>query len=312
MRWFDKYKGLLRRIRLGYRLANVLNYKSLVPNRAIYKKYGLNQSLTAPISHKILQNAELAEPDIPNYELKGSAYFGYEIHELKKQFDEKGFVVLKKAFSENADSLNAEIEKLLNEGKLGYNFTGIKMVFANRYSQKIRDFISKKDLVSLLSDLLEWEVIPFQTINFKYGSEQAAHSDSIHMATFPEGKLTAAWIALEDIGEDQGPLFYYPGSHKLPYTYNEDLGLKETAFLIDPNPNRKYELKVAQIIEDNRFAPEIFTPEKGDVLIWHPNLLHGGMPHRDKNKTRKSMVIHYFGRDVICYHELTQRPAIIR
>lgn len=30
------------------------------------------------------------------------------------------------------------------------------------------------------------------------------------------------------------------------------------------------------------------------MLIWHTNILHGEESHLDKNKTRKSMVFHYF------------------
>ena len=32
--------------------------------------------------------------------------------------------------------------------------------------------------------------------------------------------------------------------------------------------------------------------------------------HFDKNKTRKSVVFHYYAENRICYHEITQRPAL--
>ena len=47
------------------------------------------------------------------------------------------------------------------------------------------------------------------------GSQQGAHSDSIHMTTYPIGYLSAAWIAFEDIHPDSGPQLFYPGSHRL-------------------------------------------------------------------------------------------------
>ncbi len=56
---------------------------------------------------------------------------------------------------------------------------------------------------------------------------------------------------------------------------------------------------------------QVFTAKKGDLLIWHANLMHGGEPHTNKEKTRKSMVFHYFNENYICYHEITQRPALI-
>ena len=139
-----------------------------------------------------------------------------------------------------------------------------------------------------------------------------AHSDSIHMSTWPEGNLIAVWIALDDIDETNGPVYYYPGTHKWPYVYNEDLNLRESAFLLDRNPNQRYEQKVTELLEHSDIKPVEFHAKKGDVLIWHANLLHGGAHHVNKERTRKSMVIHYFAEGVICYHELTQRPAIFR
>jgi len=47
------------------------------------------------------------------------------------------------------------------------------------------------------------------------------------------------------------------------------------------------------------------------VLIWHANLLHGGSPILRPGATRRSMVCHYFAEGVICYHEMSQRPALV-
>jgi hypothetical protein len=47
------------------------------------------------------------------------------------------------------------------------------------------------------------------------------------------------------------------------------------------------------------------------MLIWHANLLHGGEPILNPTLTRKSMVIHYYAKDVVKYHEITERPAIL-
>jgi len=57
--------------------------------------------------------------------------------------------------------------------------------------------------------------------------------------------------------------------------------------------------------------PKYFLPKKGDLLVWHANLLHGGEPIHDPSLTRKSMVIHFYAKDVIKYHEITERPAVL-
>jgi hypothetical protein len=35
------------------------------------------------------------------------------------------------------------------------------------------------------------------------------------------------------------------------------------------------------------------------------------MPVKQEGSTRKSMVAHYFAEGVICYHEISQRPALV-
>ena len=68
---------------------------------------------------------------------------------------------------------------------------------------------------------------------------------------------------------------------------------------------------IADKLIEHNIPKKIFTAKKGDLLIWHANLFHGGEPHLNKAKTRKSMVFHYFNENNICYHEITQRPAFI-
>jgi ectoine hydroxylase-related dioxygenase (phytanoyl-CoA dioxygenase family) len=223
-------------------------------------------------------------------------------------------MILEGYFSkENTDTLNAEVDQLLQSGQTGYNYTGRKIFNLWEKSPLARDhFFKEPGLLRLLSLLLGKSVIPFQSLNFTLGSEQRAHSDSIHMTTEPPGYLIATWIALEDCTADNGPLFYYPGSHRMDYITTEHYDSGNTALTIGSDSNKRYEDKIAEVIENKRLEPQLFLAKRGDVLIWHANLLHGGSPIRKPGATRKSMVCHYFAEGVICYHEMTQRPAILK
>ncbi|HEY6900591.1 MAG TPA: phytanoyl-CoA dioxygenase family protein, partial [Puia sp.] len=187
-----------------------------------------------------------------------------------------------------------------------------KLLFANRQSGLIQSVTRDQRLMALLGLILGKEVVPFQTINFMRGSNQRAHSDSIHMTTYPLGYLIAVWIALEDTNMDNGPLFYYPGSHKLPYLLNEDFNEGSTGLRLGNKDYVDYEDRIAELIEQRGLEKEVFLAKKGDILIWHANLIHGGLPVRDTALTRKSMVIHYYAKDVIKYHEITERPSLMR
>src|ERR1700732_2806115 len=118
--------------------------------------------------------------------------------------------------------------------------------------------------------LMEREPKPLQTIASHKGTQQAAHSDSIHMTTYPLGYLSAAWIAFEDIHPNSGPLVYYPGSRKLPYVFSKDIGLgdfgpKREAY----GPyNQKYEPYIQDLIARHNIEPHYFHARKGNTLIW--------------------------------------------
>ena len=63
-------------------------------------------------------------------------------------------------------------------------------------------------------------------------------------------------------------------------------------------------------MEAHGLQPAEFHPTKGQALIWAANLLHGGLPQRDKNKTRWSQVTHYFFEDCAYYTPLASLPYL--
>ncbi|MBC5992778.1 phytanoyl-CoA dioxygenase family protein [Pontibacter cellulosilyticus] len=320
MGFIDKYTGKLRTYKAVYTLNNILQYKKLKHNKALYKKYKLDQSIYSPISSSILKQLPpqpspwLDAPDAAQ-KLKVSQQleqFAQELQGKIKAWPDNGFLSLEGFFGEEeVDKVNTEIDKLLESHKVDFNYTNKKIMFAFRHSEALKAILYTPALTSILEFILGRQVIPFQTINFIKGSEQLAHSDSIHMTTHPLGNLIAVWIALEDTDKSNGPLFYYPGSHKLPYILNDNFEGGNTKYRIGDFVYKKYEEKVQQVVKEEQLQKKTFYAKKGDVFIWHANLLHGGSPVLNPESTRKSMVIHYYAKDVICYHEITQRPALI-
>lgn len=320
-RIFQKYTGQLRNLKAVYVLNNLLNADRLQHNRSLYRRFGLRKSIFSPLGSQDFGAQH--HPDIPWLDQPGALdlleqnadfqQFSPEWQQLIRQFVERGYLVLNEFFPpETTTALNAEVDQLVAAGKAGYNYTGRK-IFNLFETSRLADeqFFRHPELLRLLSFLLGKKVIPFQTLNFTLGSEQRAHSDSIHMTTEPPGYLIATWIALEDCSPDGGPLFYYPGSHRLPYVMGEDYDAGNTALTIGSDSNRRYEDKIASLIAEKGLKKEVFLAKRGDVLIWHANLLHGGSPINRPGTTRKSMVCHYFAEGVICYHEISQRPALM-
>jgi hypothetical protein len=170
---------------------------------------------------------------------------------------------------------------------------------------EMRGLLHHPVITEAIDVFLGFDSIPFQTIPSYFGSEQAAHSDAIHMATYPLGLLAAAWIALEDITPDSGPLFYYPGSHRLPYLFSGDLGISVDEARRGLQAYRdRYEPTLAARVTEGGFPVDHLAAKKGDVLIWHHNLVHGGSRVANPHSTRKSLVCHYYAESALCYHDL--------
>ena len=297
-------------------LYNLLHYKELRHNREAYRKYNLNKSLIDSISSKDFPDKEskawLDVGDSASLAPQKDLFqqFSPAVQEKLVNWSSNGYLILENFFDEGTcDKINKEIDDLITSKKL--SFAGNRMMFANKKSALIKTVVNDELLKSILGFILDKEVVPFQTINFLQGSQQRAHSDSIHMTTYPLGYLIAAWIALEDVSAENGPLFYYPGSHKLPYLLNSDFNEGETFLTLGKKDYTDYEDVLEKLVIDRKFERKEFYANKGDILVWHANLIHGGSPIRDKNSTRKSMVVHYYASDVIKYHEITERPSLI-
>jgi len=311
----------LRRFKLSYTIFNFFNQDKLQHNRAGYKKFGLRRALYLPLETSIFANIGFAREDLPWLDrfhdlesLEQSPGFRAleQVPQKRARFwHQNGYLILNNFFDGGEiDAVNEEIERLLESRKITFKY-GNKLMFANKISETISRVCKDPQLLSILSCLLGMKVLPFQTINFIRGSQQKAHSDSVHMTTFPPGYLIAIWIALEDVNEDQGPLFYYPGSHRYEYLMKPQYESGDSKLLIGDYSYKNYEKAVEDVLKTKQPEKKLFKARKGDVLIWHANLLHGGEPILREDSTRKSMVIHYYGADAIKYHEITGRPALI-
>jgi len=311
------FKERLKDFKPVHWIYNLLHYRALGHNREAYKKYGVKKTLYNSISSKDFPDksskAWLDLEDSANAVQRKTGFtsFSEEVQQQLLNWSQNGFIHLKNYLPvEKADEINEAANQLIIQ-KLVPASHDNRITLGYKNSAVINEVMHDEGLLKLLSFILDKEVVPFQTLNFIKGSGQRAHSDSIHMTTYPLGYLIAAWIALEDIHPDSGPLFYYPGSHKLPYLLNDDFENYSTSLKLGNKQYSDYEDLVEEIISKTSYEKKVFLAKKGDVLIWHANLIHGGMPVANPALTRKSMVVHYYAKDVVKYHEITERPSLL-
>lgn len=197
---------------------------------------------------------------------------------IKNFYRENGYVIIENILP---DTLTDEIIK-----EVYYDDFPPRIQDLWKTNELVRSVAGNKQIFNLLKFIYDDIPLPFQTLNFKSGTTQKPHVDLVHFCPSKENLslMCGVWYAFDDINESQGPLIYYPKSHKLPY-------------MIDCNnfeSYSEYEHFMEKYIRDNKLTYEKANLKKGSVIIWDANLIHGGYEIKEKDSTRYSMVTHYF------------------
>lgn len=133
----------------------------------------------------------------------------------------------------------------------------------------------------------------YQSVFFEWGSRLPLHRDAAYIPLTPAAHLLGVWIALEDVHPDSGPLAYIPRSHRLPY-----FEFEPGRIAIRPHEENYFaahKFNMAQCV-DQGLAEQLFRARRGQVLIWHASLIHGGSRPADSRRSRRSLVVHFSTR----------------
>lgn len=226
-----------------------------------------------------------------------------------KSFYENGYVVLKRAIPvSEIDDFWHNVEKQISDNKwLTFSLFGklfknsdldadifnagnvLRITDMEAHSEISRNVMLHPAITSFFQSYYGHPPSAIQSLTYKYSSQQGAHSD-LHLVSppsvgreYPRDTLAAAWIACEDANEENGALVIYPGSHKFP---KKSLNFFKGDY-------KAWVDYLDNVCKKNGCEPQIFEANKGDVLIWHGDLVHAGGLIKNPDKTRKSFVIHY-------------------
>ncbi|SDN08287.1 phytanoyl-CoA dioxygenase family protein [Siphonobacter aquaeclarae] len=249
-----------------------------------------------------------------------SPFFESELEAAGLSPEMKAFV---RFFSENGYVI---IDPGIDEQTLDEAVATLKPRFSERRTNRLQDewpdvaavrrIAAAPKVMELLEILYRREPIPFQTLNFSSGSQQRTHSDSIHFHSLPERYLARVWVALEDIHDGNGPLHYYPGSHRLPFYDLASLGLPsarhESIEELISKYYAQYEDFIEQLVVHKHLQKKTLNLRKGQALIWSANLLHGGEKIRDAGSSRYTQVTHYYFENCAYYRPMRTELALER
>jgi hypothetical protein len=177
---------------------------------------------------------------------------------------------------------------------------------------ELLDISTFPELVELQRSLLGVDVGLHLNLTDYLSTERKFHADTYLNPKEVGGHYLAVWIALDDISEDCGPFEYVPGSHKWPAMSRDALFKLAPKELLHPDrwPTLTQDI-VGQACEDEitrRNAQVVkYLPKKGDLLVWHANLIHRGSTPTDPNAVRRAVIGHYSS-----IHHRSDMPAPVQ
>ena len=222
-----------------------------------------------------------------------------------QEIQQKGYCILKNAINHDlADRIIAHFDEWKNNKDncfKCYHFNRITNF--HMLNDDTKQLVTNEYVNQILCKLFNCQQSIYSSLFFREGTAQHFHRDTPHFYTNPINNYYGVWYALENIDEQAGPLKYYENSHLL-----ETINGHEVCNSLFPNKsiltndenlkcllhyNRILEQKCEQLnlerIDEQNYKNKI---NKGDIIIWHPNLLHGGSDIINKQLTRYSLVTH--------------------
>lgn len=223
------------------------------------------------------------------------------LRQLADSLHHQGFAVIdmpENDFDDLVDEIKRDLSRLYDwDGWRSGARKALRVQSAWRYHHGVRRLAANPVLMDWLSRLYGRRAFPFQTINFPVGTQQIAHSDEAHFCSIPERFLCGVWLALEDMDEENGALYYYPGSHRWGHLRNDHIGANQHYLRSPQDRHRRLAEVWERIAAAHGAERQVFRARKGQALIWAAGLLHGGLPVKDPGRTRWSQVTHYFFDD---------------
>jgi phytanoyl-CoA hydroxylase len=172
-----------------------------------------------------------------------------------------------------------------------------KAIDLHHFSPAVRDVMFAEAISDFLGTIFESKIFATNSLAFQRGSGQNGHQDSAYVPYTIPRQFAASWVALEDVTIGAGELFYYPGSHRFPDflyggKYKSIAEAARCGYSVDNAEIERHVAILARRAESQGIEKKQLAAKKGDVLIWHADLVHGGNPI-SSDTTRKSLVTHY-------------------
>lgn len=219
------------------------------------------------------------------------------LQQLAEQFQSQGFALASSLFSQQeVNAYKDHYAGMHARGGDGWAETPIDMSSDDPLKQYPRllqphrgdklslDFMLEPRLYECLKAIAGAPPLAVQTMVYfrpPQSKGQNLHQDNMYLQAEP-GTCMAAWLALDDIDEQNGCLLVVPGTHDMPVLcqIDDESNLKDHWFT-----------RSTPIPEGFQAKPMIM--KAGDVLFFNGSLIHGSNRNETTDRFRRTLIAHY-------------------
>lgn len=148
------------------------------------------------------------------------------------------------------------------------------------------DLLTHSHMQRAVSTILSEPGKLVQSMYFEGNPVTWPHQDTYYLDAEEIGRMTAAWVATEDIAPSAGRFFVYPKSHLIDMAKNG--GDFDIAFHHD-----RYKELVKRVIREQGLVCRAPALSKGDVLFWAAKTIHGSLRTTEQGRSRRSFTAHF-------------------
>ena len=258
----------------------------------------------ADFSGREIEVPVAAEDDYPYFVLDQAA-------DIRKYYDENGYVVVRGllpqdlcdratasfeaevkpfgGFIYRQASANPERHVFTNEGFMLNTILNVQSLDRRHFAgfrQAGLDLLTHANMQRAVSTILGEPGKLVQSMYFDGNPVTWPHQDTYYLDAEEIGRMTAAWIAVEDIAPGAGRFFVYPKSHLIDMAKNG--GDFDIAF-----HHERYKELVKQVIREQGLVCRAPALSKGDVLFWAAKTIHGSLRTTEPTRSRRSFTAHF-------------------
>lgn len=212
-----------------------------------------------------------------------------------EQFEKEGYLIVKGLFSEDDLGEIEDTFEQISHTTVAGHFEPVldgttsdplkrypRVMHPHRFNETAKRYMLHKPVLQVLGDLYGEEALAAQSM-FYYkppGSRgQALHQDNFYLQVEP-GNCIAAWAAIDAATEENGGLLV------VPKTGDYELSCPELA-----DSNESFTTHYVKPPKEQKAIPAIM--DRGDVLFFNGNLIHGSYRNKTKDQFRRAFICHY-------------------